>query len=81
MFEHQGRMHQLQRFHIDGFCSQVHEIKPQNVFARIPPPDFIQIEWVPIQPDDSLSDVGVDVIESVATGDSEHRNRRRPTTC
>jgi len=81
MFEHQGCMHQLQRFQIDGFCSQVHAMKLQIAFARIPPPDFIQIEWVHIQPDDALSDVGVDVIESIATGDSEHGDRRRTTTC
>ena len=39
-------MHQLQRFQIDGLCSQVHAMKLQIAFARIPPPDFIQIEWV-----------------------------------
>ena len=81
MFEYQRSMNQLHRFQIDGLGSEVHAVKLQIAFACVPPADFIQVEWIHIQSHDSPCDVADDVVQSVSTGYSKHRNGRRVTAC
>ena len=72
-------MDQLQGFQVDWLCSQVDTMKLQFAFVRIPAPDFIQVELVHIQSDDSPGNGAIDVVESVSTGYSKHRNGRGAT--
>jgi hypothetical protein len=74
VFEYQSRMDQLYRRQIDQSFSQVQAMELERKLARIPSPDFLQIQRVYIEPHDALRSAAINAFESVPASDSKHRD-------
>ena len=65
-------MDELHRFQPNVLLGQIEAVDLKARQMRIAFPDGFEVLGVHVQPDDSCSNLGVDVIESISASDSQH---------